>query len=105
MYHRLYILDENHDVIPITDEYEWFKWFSHFDRIVATTGNDQIIVSTVFIGINYNFIGEGPPLVFETMVFGGKYDGGQLRYSTWKDAETGHKEIADVVFKMSETKI
>ena len=53
----------------------------------------EIHVSTVFIGINHNFTGEGPPLVFETMVFGGAFDHQQRRYATWEEAEWGHVEI------------
>lgn len=50
-------------------------------------------VSTVFLRLNHNF-GEGPPLVFETMIFGGPLGGEgrryQNRYSTWDEAVSGH---------------
>jgi hypothetical protein len=35
--------------------------------------------------------------VFETMVFGGKYNDEQIRYSTLDKAEAGHKEMIDKV--------
>jgi hypothetical protein len=46
-------------------------------------------VSTVFLFIDHQW-GEGPPLLFETMVFGGPLDMDCERYSTWEQAEEGH---------------
>ena len=37
-------------------------------------------VSTIFLAINHNFLGGGEPILFETMVFGGEYDGSCHRY-------------------------
>jgi hypothetical protein len=48
-------------------------------------------VSTVFLGLDHQW-GDGPPLVFETMIFGGEHDQYQERYSTWDEAEAGHKQ-------------
>lgn len=52
-------------------------------------GDQQIKVSTVWIGIDMGF-GGGPPIIFETMVFGGPLDQAQERYSTRQQAEDGH---------------
>jgi hypothetical protein len=55
-------------------------------------GNDKINgvhVSTIFLGMNHQY-GDGPPLLFETMVFGGEFDQEQERYSTYEEAEAGH---------------
>lgn len=49
-------------------------------------------VSTVFLSLDHNW-GDGPPILFETMIFGGEHDGYQERYRTWEEAEEGH-EIA-----------
>lgn len=46
-------------------------------------------VSTVFLGLNHQY-GDGPPLIFETMVFGGKYDQDMERYATEAQAIEGH---------------
>jgi hypothetical protein len=35
----------------------------------------------------------GPPLIFETMVFGGSKDGEMDRYSTKEEAEKGHEAM------------
>jgi hypothetical protein len=52
-------------------------------------------VSTVFLGIDHRFqhkAGDGGPLVFETMIFGGVHDGYQERYVSWREAEAGHRQ-------------
>lgn len=46
-------------------------------------------VSTVFLGFDHAHFG-GPPLLFETMIFGGNHDDFQRRYSTWDEAAVGH---------------
>lgn len=59
-------------------------------------GDDEIDedtrVSTVWLGLDHRF-GEGPPLIFESMVFGGEYDGYARRYSTFEAAKEGHENI------------
>jgi hypothetical protein len=50
-------------------------------------------ISTVFLEINHRWDRiHGQPILFETMIFGGKYDGTQERYCTYEQAEFGHKE-------------
>lgn len=59
-------------------------------RVALDNIGDRITVSTVFLGINHRF-GDGPPILFETMIFGGKHDQYQERYSTLDEAVAGHK--------------
>ena len=63
---------------------------------VAKDTIGRVYISTVFLGIDHAF-GGGPPLLFETMVFRGPMDGWQWRYSTWDEAEAGHKRVAEAV--------
>lgn len=84
-----YILD-GHKVMPASDTLEWARWFEKSSRKVAQTDVDGVNVSTVFLGIDHRFGGQGPPIVFETMVFGGPLDQEQERYTTWDEAEQGH---------------
>lgn len=51
-------------------------------------------VSTVWLGLDHSF-GNGPPLIFETMVFGGRYprDLDGERYATRDEALSGHARI------------
>jgi hypothetical protein len=53
---------------------------------------DGTHISTVFLGIDHDFTGRGPPILFETMVFaeGKPWDGEQQRYASWVEAEVGH---------------
>lgn len=57
----------------------------------------KVEVSTVFIGMNHRFFGDGPPILFETMVFGGTLDHFQNRCSTWEEAEAMHEEAVQLV--------
>ena len=61
-------------------------------------------ISTVFLSMDHSLggvIGDGRPVLFETMVFGGEHDGYQERYHTYDQAEEGHKRIVDIVDKVS----
>ena len=49
-----------------------------------------IRISTVWLGMNHNHYLGGPPLIFETMIFGGEHDQYQERYSTLEEAQEGH---------------
>lgn len=92
-----YILDANGNPVP-ADLDTWAKWYetNRESRRVALDEFDNIRVSTVFLALNHNW-GDGPPLLFETMVFGGKMDEYMRRYSTRKEAENGHKEVVSMV--------
>lgn len=60
---------------------------------------DDIYVSTVFMAIDHSREDEGPPVLFETMVFGGELDGMMNRYTSYEAAEDGHQEIVTKVKK------
>lgn len=77
------------------------KWINvlhgpHKNRVALTEiGVGQ--VSTVWLGLDHRLYGNGPPLIFETMVFGGVLDGSCERYSTEAEAFAGHDEwVAEV---------
>jgi hypothetical protein len=53
-------------------------------------------VSTVWLGLDHSF-GGGPPLIFESMVFGGGLDQHQWRYATEAEARTGHESLVEKV--------
>ncbi len=54
------------------------------------------LVSTVWLGVDHSF-GQGSPLIFETMIFGGRFDDYQERYSTEQDALVGHQATLKLV--------
>lgn len=69
---------------------EWGQWMEDNRSVIAS---DEVVpgvrVSTIFLGLDHNH-GEGPPILFETMVFGGEHDHEQQRYHTWDEAIKGH---------------
>jgi hypothetical protein len=82
-----------HEPLEIEDLLEWARWmeFEHAKRHVALDYvTPEIRVSTVFLGLDHDFSFAGPPILFETMVFGGGLDGQQEHYATWDEAEYGH---------------
>ncbi len=88
----LYILDGHTPVeAPL---FTWAQWMETADRVVAQTTIGDVLVSTVFLGLDHSF-GFGPPLFFETLVMGGEHDDEMRRYSTWDEAEVGHSEMVD----------
>lgn len=90
-----YIL-ENGKVKP-ADFMEMGGFFADIDqrRIDLTRINDEIEVSTVFLGIDHNWSGEGGPILFETIIFGGPRDSEMRRYRTMREAKEGHWKIVE----------
>lgn len=63
--------DRNGDLISSA---QWGVYFQDKDYQVLRQetielGDVQVLISTVWLGMDHNFSGEGPPLIFETMVF------------------------------------
>ena len=83
-----YILD-GHTPKRCDDPILFMQWRRTASRRVAQDDINWVSVSTVFLGIDHGF-GHGPPILFETMVFGGVLDQEQERYATWEEAEAGH---------------
>ncbi len=74
------------------DTWSSLKLDYHYGR-VAHDVVAGVSVSTVWIGINQNFTGHGPPLIFETLIRGGTRDYEQIRYSTEAEAMAGHTRV------------
>ena len=65
-------------------------------RVAETTLPDGKWVSTVWLGLDHRFGMDGPPLIFETMVFKGRDNMDELdmdRYSTEAEALAGHAAL------------
>jgi len=87
------------DKKPIpTDSTTAMENYSIEKRKVAKDKIGDILISTVFLGIDHAF-DNGPPVLFETMVFGGGLDEEMERYSTWEEAEAGHAAMVEKVKK------
>lgn len=89
---ELPIFDEDRRV-DFTEFNGWVKSISFPFRKKA-----NFRVSTVFLGLDHSFSG-GVPVLFESMVFGGKHDNWMERYTTWDDAKKGHANIVKALKK------
>ena len=94
-----YILDE-HGEPKAVDLVTWAYWFeastNNRTRVIAQdkdeSGETTVMVSTVFLGLDHNW-GDGPPILWETLVLGGDLDGEMTRYSSRDDAMRGHQDM------------
>ena len=64
-----YMLGPNFEVIEVDDILKWAEWFETADRHVAKTEIESTVISTVFLGLNHNFM-DDIPILWETMIFG-----------------------------------
>lgn len=92
---KYYILKGRH-VVRAASFIVWAKFFETADRVIKQDTVGKVFISTVFLGIDHNFFGEGPPLIFETMIFG-LGDEYQERCSTYEEAEAMHQRAVDMV--------
>lgn len=90
-----YILKDKTPV-QVADVREWATNYEG-NRNVARDTFGKVIVSTVFLGLDHNYEGKGEPILFETMIFGGKHDQYQTRCSTWDEAVIQHEEACKLV--------
>lgn len=86
---RMYILDKSKTPIPIEDAIKWGRWFNSNNQQVANTKIDDIQISTIFLGLDHGDLSQ-QPILFETMIFGGKHDGYQTRCCTYAEALAEH---------------
>ena len=79
--------------VPCNDLLKWSHWYEKKQRRVRSTYIGPYWISTVFLGLNHRFFGDGPPILFETMVFN-KLNPGEDLYSgrtcTWRHALKMH---------------
>ena len=93
-----YILDEHGNPRIEPDLIKWAKWFEKAERHVAVTHVADSKISTVFLGLDHNFSKSGPPVLWETMVFGGLLDQEQERCSGSREqAEAMHLNMVQLV--------
>ncbi len=98
--HLHYILDENKNATP-ANFMDWANFFEKTEnRIVNQEEIKEHQVSTVFLGLDHNWNPKSNvPLIFETMVFepNSYSEIYCTRYSTWNEAEEGHKKAVQWV--------
>lgn len=80
---------------------QWAELHSNreYKCLAQTNVGGDMWVSTVWLGLDHGF-GSGPPLIFETMVFGddtGWMDLDMTRYATEEAAYVGHDQTVTMV--------
>ena len=98
MGHGKYILDAEGEPKEVYDLIAWAKWFETAGsqrQFASTQVSEDVRVSTVFLGLDHAF-GSSPPILWETMIFGGEHDGYEDRYSTKTEAEAGHAKAVEL---------
>ena len=94
-----YYILKNGKPVHEPDVLKWAAWFEMHDhtRIVERTTirrNDvEIVISTVFLGINHSWGVSKKPILWETMVFNGPSDQYQVRYTSLAAAKKGHAKV------------
>ncbi len=83
------------EIIEVDNLLDWGKWYEEADTSIDKDQIDDILVSTVFLGINHAY-DDGDPVLFETMFFGGVLDQQMRRYTTIIDARLGHFQCAHI---------
>jgi hypothetical protein len=104
----LYYILDGREPRPVADAVTWAEWFeASFEQCRVADDRDEhtrVRISTVFLGLDSNAV-VGRPILFETMVFVPadaapalrKFDRYQRRYTTWGEAEAGHRQTADMI--------
>lgn len=93
MWYRL----EGKTPVPCTVEEADFNRGSN--QVTKTTdGWNGKMVSTIFLRLDHNMEREGPPLLFETMVFesDSMIEEDCRRCATWEEAEAQHQEMCNL---------
>lgn len=88
---RYYDLDGN--PVPMREWARLFEARRQGKGIVEQTRlTGGVYVSTVWLGLNHRW-GEGPPLIFETLIFDDLEDERMWRYSTFTEAFRHHHQL------------
>lgn len=94
-----FILDDATGVPVPTHALEWGLWLESHPtrRVVGSVMLGRVHVSTVFLGLDHQYRADGPPVLWETMIFGGFFDGLQRRYTSAAQARTWHARTVALV--------
>lgn len=102
VYNQHFYLNEDHTYVPCdigTYNAQMLRLKKSNRRHVAVDEIKGYLISTVWLGVN-SFLRALRPLVFETMVFDNNLDEVYIaRYSTWEEAEEGHKKAVQWVLE------
>lgn len=92
-----YTLDENDLPVLCGNRQQWSDWMQTANIHFGDTQIGEVRVSTVFLGINHDWLRKGKPVLFETLVFGGELNDTRWSYTSAVDAEFGHAAMVKLV--------
>ena len=95
-----YILDDNGNPVLEHNIRKWGLWMQDGEkrRVAWDVLPSGVRVSTVFLGLDHNW-GDDPPVLWETMIFGGNQEGYQELYTSLEEAVEGHKKALELASK------
>jgi len=104
---KWYRINDEKDCVVECNAEEYIKWSQQDEgkiRLIAQEDVGKVWISTVFLGLDHNYTQDGPPIVFETMVFARdeedksiNYDELEMkRYSTVQEAKDGHELMVEL---------
>lgn len=96
---RCWVLDEDENAKPCWDIKKWVKIIEGNRKVANDVLQDDTIVSTVFLGLDHSFGLGGPPVLWETMIFGGVHNEYQDRYCSKQEAIKGHEKALKLAVK------
>jgi hypothetical protein len=96
-----YILDANGEPVPCPDPMTWIRWMEDAGAVVlAKDVVGPLEVSTVFLGLDHSHAHAGPPVLWETMIFGADeghdLHDAQWRYRSRAEALAGHARALEL---------
>lgn len=98
-WHSLYTLDDAGNPVPCDHVFAWRDWFDAVDRTLAEdTLPSGTRVHTLFLSLNHA-VRPGPPVLWETTVEGGPFDGTVWRYASATDALDGHQVLVNSIME------
>ncbi len=94
---RYYILQNGQ--VRETDFAAWAAWaYTRLrEGVIRHTLIEHVNVYTVFLAFDQGYIGDGPPILFETVVQSGPVNSSSAGYTTMQDALAGHELIVEGV--------
>lgn len=107
----LYVLDASGEPVQATTPRDWGLWYEAADRVVAADEVGDVLISTVFLGVDHSHV-SGPPVLWETMAFvsrgeefmtdlGNRFNTlDQRRYRSREEALRGHAEAVAEVHRL-----
>jgi hypothetical protein len=95
---NFYVLDVSGQPVKEPDFKKAMKWHSNPENYVIWEDviADGIRVRTEFLMIDHRFFGEGPPLLWETMIRGGVHGGNCKRHESREAAEKAHARAVEL---------